>query len=196
MPLALSAGLNLYLTVFVAGLTVRLGAVENLPAGLDALGSWPVLAVAGVLFLLEFFADKIPYVDNVWDAFHTVIRPLGALVIALNVVPADDPGLAIAAALLAGGTALTSHSGKASLRAVVNTSPEPVSNSLVSLAEDAIVIAMVSFAIRFPITALAITLVLLVLIIWGLVMFVRWARRAFGGIREALRRGRKRQQPA
>lgn len=183
LPLSLSSGINLYLTLFGIGLATRLGYIDTLP-GLGALSTTPVLIVTGVLFLLEFFADKIPYVDSVWDFFHTFVRPMGALVLALNLVPEGDPGLAMAAALIAGTTALTAHSGKAGLRALVNTSPEPVTNSAVSIAEDLSVIGLLVLAVQYPMLAALVALLLLVAIILGLVLLIRWARARFTSLRD------------
>ena len=186
LPLSLSSGINLYLTVLALGIADR-AEVVTLPPGLDIAGSVPVLAVAGLMTLVEFFADKIPYVDSAWDAAHTFIRPLGAVVIALNLIPAEQGELTAAFALLAGTTALTAHSGKASLRALVNTSPEPVSNSVVSVAEDASVIGLLALAATFPFIAAVVGGVVLVGIIIGLVFVFRWASQAFGSVWAFLR---------
>lgn len=187
LPVSLSSGINLYLTLFAMGVAHRAEMV-TLPAGLDVVGSTPVLAAVGVLVFVEFFADKIPYVDSLWDVAHTFIRPAGALLIALNLVPAEQSSeLAMAMGLLAGTTALTAHSGKASLRAMVNASPEPVSNSVVSTAEDVGVLGLLALTAAFPLLALFVGGVLLVGILIGLVFFFRWAGRVFGSVWGALR---------
>ncbi len=186
LPVSLSSGINLYLTILAMGVAHR-GEWVTLPPGLDVVSSWPVLVAAGVMSFVEFFADKIPYVDSAWDAAHTFIRPVGALVIALNLVPAEQGDLTAAVALLAGTTALTAHSGKASLRAMVNASPEPVSNSVVSTAEDVGVMGLLTLTAFFPVVALLVGGVLLVGTVIGLVFFVRWALRVFGSVWGALR---------
>jgi len=191
LPASLTSGLNLYLTVLGLGAASRLGYLQ-LPAGLDYVASWPVMAVAGALFVVEFFADKIPYLDNLWDFLHTFVRPAGALALALGAVPPEQSELAVAVGMLAGGTALTAHSGKASFRAMVNTSPEPVSNSVVSLLEDGLVVGMLVLAVRYPITAGIIAGVSAVLLLLVTVLILRWAVQAFGSLRAFFSR---RQQP-
>ncbi len=142
LGLATLAGLNLYLTVLVAGLAVRFhwlelsGSYEQMAI----LGHPWVLGVAGALFLVEFFADKIPWVDSMWDLIHTVIRPAGAIFLALAVLGKMDPAAVTVAVLLAGTAALSTHGTKAGLRAFLNLSPEPVSNTVASVAEDGLVL--------------------------------------------------------
>lgn len=176
LPLSLTAGVNLYATILIVGLCVRLGWVTNLPPGLEALGSVPVIIVAGIMYLVEFLADKIPFVDNVWDAIHTVIRPLGAALLAAAAFADLHPVVALIAALVAGGVALASHSGKAGTRAVLNTaSPaENVSNIAVSAAEDIGVGVLVILALKFPYVAGVIGLVLLVLLLLLVPQLLRW----------------------
>jgi len=143
LGLASLAGLNLYLTVFVTGLAIRMDWVNLLPQfhGLDVLGNPIIVGVAGFLFLVEFLADKVPWVDTAWDAVHTFIRPIGAAALAIAVLGDLHPVFEIVAALVAGGMALTSHVAKSGTRLVANGSPEPVSNIGLSLAEDGIVLA-------------------------------------------------------
>jgi hypothetical protein len=144
VALGLSAlcGINLYLTVFAAGLAVRMGWIALAPQyeQLAVLGDPFIIAVAGIFFLFEFFADKVPWVDSVWDAVHTVIRPVGAAFLAITVLGDPSPVFDVIVGLLAGGTALTTHAIKATGRLVVNASPEPFSNIGLSLAEDGAVI--------------------------------------------------------
>ncbi|MEM8924581.1 MAG: DUF4126 domain-containing protein [Actinomycetota bacterium] len=196
-PLSVAAGVNLYLTVFLTGLVVRFDwAAEQLPESLDVLGSWPVLAVAALLTTVEFFADKIPYLDNAWDLVHTFIRPAGAMLIALNVLPEGDQATTVSLTLLAGAGALTSHSSKAGARALVNTSPEPVSNIVVSMLEDLSVVGLMMLAFRYPWIAAGVAALLIVLLLLFLVWLVRFARRAFGGLRGFLRRRNRPPNPA
>jgi hypothetical protein len=154
-----ASGINVYGTILVTGLLGRYGDVEGIPAVLERN---EILIPAAALFAVEFVADKIPYVDNVWDAVHTAIRPtLAAVLGALIAGEANDLGEAIAA-VLGGMTALASHAAKASLRLAVNASPEPVSNIILSLAEDTVVVAVLLLAIDHPWWALAVAVVLLV----------------------------------
>jgi hypothetical protein len=187
LGLGFLAGIRLYATVLVVGLAVRFHLL-HLKAGMEGLtvlGDWRVLTVAGVAFLAEFFADKIPYLDSAWDAVHTFIRPVGAAVLAATALGDMDPALRTCMAILAGGVALTSHSGKAATRALANHSPEPFSNMALSFAEDAIIPAGVWLATAHPVFTLCVVIVLVVLT----VLFVRFAIRAlrhtFGAIRRA-----------
>jgi hypothetical protein len=195
-PLAVSAGINLYLTVLITGLVVRFDwAAEALPASLDVLGTWPVLVAALFMTAIEFFADKIPYLDSAWDLIHSFIRPLGALLIALTVLPDNDPTVNVVLALLTGAGALTSHSSKAGARALVNTSPEPVSNMAVSTVEDLSVIGLLMLAFNYPVIAAIVAAVVLVLLVFFLVWLVRFARRAFGSVGRFFRRQGRQPSP-
>ncbi|HUF63594.1 MAG TPA: DUF4126 domain-containing protein [Verrucomicrobiales bacterium] len=164
------AGLNLYLTVLIVGLAVRFHWLE-LSAEfnqLEVLGSMPVLAVAGVLFALEFFADKIGWVDTLWDTVHTVIRPVGGGLLALAALGQVEPELQVIIALVAGGATLVSHGAKASTRVAINHSPEPVSNVAMSLAEDAVVIGGTVAALAYPRVTAAVCVVFLAVSLWVL----------------------------
>ncbi len=134
-----SSGLNLYATIATLGLLERYRII-HLPGSLQVLSHPWVLGIALALYAIEFLADKIPYVDTVWDAVHTLIRPPAAALLAYGATVAAPAEWRWSAALLAGGVALTSHSTKASTRAAVNTSPEPFSNWLLSLGEDALAV--------------------------------------------------------
>jgi hypothetical protein len=154
-----ASGINVYATLLVTGLVGRFGDVERVP---DVLERTDVLLLTAVLSAFEFVADKIPYVDSAWDAVHTVIRPaVGAILGALLAGEADDLGEA-AGAVLGGTTALASHAAKASLRLAVNASPEPVSNIVLSLSENAAVVGVLLLAIDHPWVAVAIAGALLV----------------------------------
>lgn len=136
--LSLLAGWRLYATVAAAGLAMRFGLL-HLPQHvhvLEVLGNPWIIGVAAVGAVAEFFADKIMWLDSLWDGIHTLVRPLGGALLALAVVDASDPVWQVMALLLGGGAALVSHGAKAGARAVVNTSPEPISNVAVSTAED------------------------------------------------------------
>lgn len=159
------SGFNLYATVLTLGLLQRFHLVQ-LPGDLDFLSRWWVIAVAGVLYLVEFLADKIPVVDSVWDAIHTFIRVPAGAVLAASAFANFDPGVR-AVALLAGGTlALGSHGTKASVRMAANASPEPFSNILLSTAEDIFTIALATLAAFHPVVILAIILIFILLLAW------------------------------
>ena len=174
-----ASGLNLYLTVAAAGLFQRLGIVQ-LPEALAVLSHPVVLGIAIVLFLVEFVADKIPYVDTAWDAVHTFIRPPAAALLSYSAFAGEGvpEEWKLGAALLAGSVALTSHGAKASTRAAVNASPEPFSNWTLSLLEDGVVVFLAWMAAEHPLLTAAIVLLLLILatlVIWKLFGFFRRA---------------------
>ncbi|MBK6707164.1 MAG: DUF4126 domain-containing protein [Sphingomonadales bacterium] len=167
---SLLSGWRLYLTVFGTGLAMHFGVVdlpENLKM-LDALANPWVIGIAGLGALAEFFADKIAWLDSIWDGLNTLIRPLGGALLALAVVDAGDPVWQVIVFLLGGGAALASHATKATARAAVNTSPEPVSNIVLSTAEDVVTGGLLALAFANPLIAAVIALVLLGLAIWGL----------------------------
>ena len=171
---SLLAGWRLYLVVLATGIAMRTGAVplpEHL-AGLQALANPWVMGVAGVGAFCEFFADKVAWLDSVWDAVHTVIRPLGGAMLALAIVDPSDPATQAIAFLLGGGGALLAHGGKAGARAVVNTSPEPVSNIAVSGVEDVATAGLLYLAYEYPYAAGGIAIGLLLLAI-GLLLLAR-----------------------
>ncbi|WP_254459464.1 DUF4126 domain-containing protein [Xanthomonas sacchari] len=165
--LAWLAGIRVYLTVFGVGLAGLLGWLD-LPPALQATQSWWVLGTSGALALAEFFADKIPGVDSVWDLLQTLTRiPAGAFLAAATLSP--DGQLGAGALATGAGVALTSHVLKAGTRALLNTSPEPASNWIASLAEDSVVIAALALALAHPWLALAVVLaasVLGALLVW------------------------------
>ncbi len=132
------AGLNLYLTVFATSMAIHFGWIALSPEyqSLAILGETPVMIIAGALFLVEFFADKVPWVDSAWDTIHTAIRPIGGAFLAVKTLGHADPVFDVIVALLAGGVTLTVHGAKAGTRLVANGSPEPFSNVALSVAED------------------------------------------------------------
>nr|WP_314444637.1 DUF4126 domain-containing protein [uncultured Sphingomonas sp.] len=171
---SLLAGWRLYLVTFVTGFAMRLGWIdlpEKLTA-LDVLANPWVLVLSGAAALFEFFADKIAFIDSLWDGINTAIRPLGGALLALAIVDPGDPVWQVSAFLLGGGAAFLSHSGKAATRAIVNTSPEPVSNMVVSTGEDIATAGLLALAIANPVAAAIIALVL-VLASLGLILAAR-----------------------
>ena len=137
LGLAALAGVNLYLTVFATGLAIHFHWITLAPQyqSLEVLGNPWIISIAGVLYFLEFFADKIPWVDSIWDAVHTVIRPIGGALLAIQVLGHPSPAFTVIVALLAGGTSLLAHTAKAATRLASNTSPEPFSNIGLSLGD-------------------------------------------------------------
>jgi hypothetical protein len=160
-----ASGLNLYATVAALGLLHRFHVID-LPPSLQVLSHSVVLAIVVSLYAVEFVADKIPFVDSVWDAIHTFIRPPAAAILAYSAVGQMPEGWRLAAALLAGSVALTSHGTKASARVAVNASPEPFSNSAASLAEDGIAVALTWLAGAHPILTIALVVALLGGSVW------------------------------
>jgi hypothetical protein len=170
-----ASGIRLYAAVFLAGLAGFMGFVE-LPPGLQVLQQPAVLGVSGSMCFVEFFADKIPFLDTMWDTVHTVIRIPAGAALAAGALGADSAAMGWIAALLGGGLAATSHTAKLTTRAAVNTSPEPFSNVAVSLFEDGFVIFMLWLSATHPVIfwiALAVTLVVAVVLMIVLVKFLR-----------------------
>jgi len=165
MGVAWASGINLYAAILVLGI---LGSSGNmtLPPDLMILTEPLIIAAAGVMYAVEFFADKIPGVDNGWDAVHTFIRiPLGAL-LAASAVGEMTPGVTMAAALLGGGLTASTHATKSGARMLINTSPEPVTNWIASLGEDAAVIAGLWTALYHPLVFVVFLVVFIILLVW------------------------------
>jgi hypothetical protein len=170
-----ASGLNLYATVATLGLLERFGVI-HLPDSLEVVGHPIVLGIAVALYLVEFFADKVPYLDTIWDAAHTFVRPPAAAIIAYGAAAGISPDWRWAAALLAGGVALTAHGTKASTRAAVNTVPEPVSNWALSLGEDLLAVWLAWFTSIHPVAAIVIVVALLLLCAFLLYYLFRFVR--------------------
>ena len=165
---SLLAGWRLYLVTFAVGLAMKLGwvALPDQLQALDVLANNWVIGIAALGALAEFFADKIVWVDSAWDAVHSVVRPAGGALLSLAIVDASDPAWQIASFLLGGGGALLAHAGKAGARAMVNASPEPFSNIIVSTGEDVASGGLLLLAIANPIAALLIALILVIASLW------------------------------
>jgi hypothetical protein len=184
---SLLSGWRLYLCIFATGVAMRsdvLPLPEHL-SSLAVLGNPWVIGIAFIGVLAEFLADKVMWIDSVWDTLHTLVRPVGGALLALAIVDPSDPAMQVIAFLLGGGASFLAHGGKASARAVVNASPEPVSNVAVSSAEDVATVGLLYLAYQYPIAAGAIALLLLALVVWLLL----WARRV---IKRIFFRSRKR----
>ena len=174
---SLAAGVNLYATVAILGLAARYGWVQ-LPAQFAVFDNPWIIGAAGVLYVIEFVADKIPWVDSIWDSVHTIIRPVGGALIAVAALGDASPVMVGLIALLGGTTAAGSHMTKAGTRVAINTSPEPFTNWLISLLEDAFVIGLSLFTLKFPLLALLVSLVIVVMILWLARKIWRWLKPA------------------
>jgi hypothetical protein len=179
-----SSGLNLYATIATLGLLQRFGVI-HLPEQLQVLAHPWVLGIAIALYFVEFLADKIPLVDTVWDAIHTVIRPPAAALLAYGAAGAAPPEWRWGAALLAGGVALTSHGTKASTRAAVNASPEPFSNWALSFGEDALAVWLTWLSTVHPTATIVVVSILLVIAAFLIFHLFRFLRRAVRRLLEA-----------
>ncbi len=173
-----SSGLNLYATIVTLGLLQRFHII-HLPPSLEVVAHPWVLGIAAILYVVEFFADKIPYLDTIWDAVHTFIRPPAAALLAYASTATVAPEWRWGAALLAGSVALTSHSAKASTRAAINTSPEPFSNWILSFGEDLLAVWLTWMASAHPLAATIVVGGLLILSVLLIYYLFRFARSAF-----------------
>lgn len=189
---SLLAGWRLYLCIFATGLAMRLDAfpVPEHLASLAVLENPWVMGIAALGAIAEFFADKVMWLDSLWDGVHTVIRPLGGALLALAIVDPSDPTTQVLAFLLGGGASFLAHGGKAGARAVVNTSPEPVSNAVVSTGEDIATVGLLWVAYEYP--AIAAGVAVFLLLFAAVLIWMAW--KILGSIRAALRgkeRGKK-----
>lgn len=181
-----AAGINLYATVAILGLAARFGWVV-LPPQFQIFNNRYIIGAALLMYVIEFVADKIPWVDTIWDMAHTVIRPIGGALIAVATLGEGSPTVEGFVALLGGTVAAGTHLTKAGSRAIVNTSPEPFSNWFLSLAEDIFVVGLGFLALKYPLIALAVALVLLALMAVFARILWRGIRRLFAGRRPPAR---------
>src|ERR671921_1408438 len=165
---SLLAGWRLYLVTFAVGIAMKFDwlALPDQLRALDVLANNWLIGIAGVGTLAEFFADKIAWVDSAWDAVHSVVRPIGGALLSMAIIDGGDPAWQVGSFLLGGGAALVAHAGKAGARALVNASPEPFSNIVVSTGEDVATAGLLGLAIANPIAAALIALILVLLSIW------------------------------
>jgi Domain of unknown function (DUF4126) len=179
---SLLAGWRIYLCVFATGLAMRSGWID-VPQhlqSLDVLANNWVLGASAIGLVAEFFADKVAWLDSIWDAVHTAIRPIGGAVLALALVDSSDPVWQVVTLLLGGGAALMSHSAKAGTRAVVNASPEPFSNIAVSTGEDVVTGGLLVLALSNPEAAVVIAVLLTVAAVFVLIAVRRVLKKLFG----------------
>lgn len=176
---SVAAGINLYATVLLIGLASRFGWVTLPPEYAIFDNNW-VIGSALLLYAVEFVADKVPWVDTLWDSVHTFIRPLGGAAVAVASLGDASPGMTVLVALLGGTVAAGAHATKAGARVVVNTSPEPFSNWIISLAEDGFVVALGLLALKYPVAALAVSSVVIIGIGMLAAVLIRAFRRRFG----------------
>jgi hypothetical protein len=183
---SLLSGWRLYLVTFATGIAMKFGwvALPDQLRALDVLANNWLIGIAGAGALAEFFADKIAWVDSAWDAIHSFVRPIGGAMLSLAIIDSADPAWQVASFLLGGGAAFIAHAGKAGARTLVNTSPEPVSNVVVSTAEDVATGGLLALAIANPVAAAIIAAILVASSIW----LVFAARRALRRLLEPKRR--------
>src|SRR5215510_2384771 len=176
------SGINLYATVVTLGLLQKFHLVK-LPGGLDLLGEWWVILLAAALYLIEFVADKIPAVDTAWDSIHTFIRVPAGAILAASAFADFDPAVKMAAMILGGGIALSSHGTKAATRLAANTSPEPISNVALSLSEDVFAFGSTILMAFYPVVMLIIVVIFLIVTFWLTPKIIRALRRLIARLR-------------
>jgi Domain of unknown function (DUF4126) len=178
---SLLAGWRLYLCVFATGLAMRMGWIDapDHLASLSLLANNWILGASAVGMIAEFFADKVAWLDSLWDAVHTAIRPVGGAVLALALVDSGDPVWQVVTLLLGGGAALMSHSAKAGTRAIVNASPEPFSNIAVSTGEDVVTGGLLFLALAHPAASIIVALLMFGVALLGIVIARRVLRKLF-----------------
>jgi len=176
---SLLSGWRIYLCTFAVGLAMRTGwiALPEHLHGLAVLANPWILGISAIGLIAEFFADKIMWLDSIWDAVHTLIRPIGGALLAMAVIDAQNPAWQVASLLLGGSAALLTHSAKAGTRAVVNASPEPVSNVVVSTGEDVATGGLLVLAIANPVAAVAIAVAITAASVWAVFALRRLLRR-------------------
>ncbi len=181
MGAAWASGINLYATILVLGILGMTDAIV-LPPGLEILMHPLVIAAAGIMYVVEFFADKIPALDTAWDSLHTFIRiPIGAL-LAAGAVGDVNPAITLAAAIIGGGIAAGTHAAKAGSRVMINASPEPFTNWAASIGEDVVVVAGLWTALNYPWAFLGFLVIFIVLLIWLLPKIWKGIKKVFRAI--------------
>ena len=176
---SLLAGWRLYLVTFAVGIAMKFGwiALPQQLRALDVLANNWIIGIAAIGTLAEFFADKIAWVDSAWDAVHSVIRPVGGALLSMAIIDGGDPAWQVGSFLLCGGSALVAHAGKAGARALVNASPEPFSNVLVSTGEDVATAGLLGLAVANPVAAAIIGVLLVIASLWLVIAARRLLKR-------------------
>jgi uncharacterized protein DUF4126 len=177
--ISLLAGWRLYLVTFAVGLAMKFGwvALPDQLSALDVLANNWIIGIAALGAVAEFLADKIAWVDSAWDAVHSVVRPVGGALLSMAIIDGGDPAWQVASLLLGGGAAFLAHAGKAGARTLINASPEPFSNVVVSTGEDVATAGLLGLAIANPVAALLIALALVILSLWLVLAARRILRR-------------------
>lgn len=178
---AWTSGINLYATVAALGVLQKLG-LAKLPGGLDVLDNWWIIGVAAGLYVIEFVADKVPYVDSVWDVVHTFIRVPAGAIVAYAATNQLDSSIAVPATLIGGGLAFGAHGTKASARIAANLLPEPVSNWTLSIVEDVIAFAGVLLAVFVPVAIAVVLVIFVIFFIWFFPKALRSLARMFRAV--------------
>jgi len=194
MGTAWASGINLYATVAALGIANRLEMIQ-LPQNLEVLSHPGVIAIACIMYFIEFFADKVPYLDTGWDALHTFIRVPAGAILAARSLGDLNPALELMALLAGGSIALIAHGTKATTRLAINASPEPFSNWAASITEDLTVFGSLWLMFNHPIVMIILVLVFLALVAWLVPKIYRLAKRGFQALRNKMR-GVKPDQPA
>lgn len=194
MGTAWTSGINLYATVAALGIANRMEMI-HLPQNLEVLSHPGVIAIACVMYFIEFFADKVPYLDTGWDALHTFIRVPAGAILAARSLGDMNPALELMALLAGGSIALVAHGTKASARLAINASPEPFSNWAASLAEDVTVFGSLWLMFNHPIVMMVLVVLFIALVAWLVPKFYRLAKRGFQALRDKMR-GTKPDHPA
>lgn len=189
MGSAWTSGINLYATVAALGIASRMQLIQ-LPPNLEVLSHPGVIAVACIMYVIEFFADKVPYLDNGWDALHTFIRVPAGAILAAQSLGEMNPALELAALLAGGSMALVAHGTKAATRLAINMSPEPFSNWLASVTEDAAVFGSIWLMFYHPIVMLILLVLFVASIAWLMPKLYRVARRGLRTLRAKMRGGK------
>jgi hypothetical protein len=181
MGFSFAAGINLYATVAILGLASRYGWVALPPQYQVFDNNW-IIGGALALYVIEFVADKIPWVDSVWDAIHTVIRPVGGALIAVATLGEQSTGMQTVVALFGGALAASTHFSKAGTRVMANASPEPFTNWILSIGEDAFVVALGVLALKYPAAAAIVVIVCVAVIVSFAAVIVKLVRRRFAPV--------------
>jgi uncharacterized protein DUF4126 len=194
MGTAWTSGINLYATVAALGIANRMDMI-HLPQNLEVLSHPGVIAIACVMYLIEFFADKVPYVDTGWDALHTFIRVPAGAILAARSLGDMNPALELMALLAGGSIALVAHGTKATARLAINASPEPFSNWAASVTEDVTVFGSLWLMFNHPIIMIGLVIIFIALVAWLVPKIYRLAKRGFQALRSKMR-GAKPDHPA